>query len=164
MLISLPSATIRSRGSRTSGAEHRAVTTLARIVAGLTLLAAPGAAGATCSVSPQSVSFGAYDPLSPSALDGVGNVNVACDAPTNFTVSLDSGNGTVEDRRMTGGPADLDYNLYKESARVIIWGEAAAGVSSSGTNVDLPVYGRIPGGQNVPANIYADSVTVTVAF
>ena len=135
-----------------------------RIAAGFSLLAASTAAGAACNVAPQSVSFGNYDPLSPSALDGVGNVNVTCDVQTSFTVSLGTGNGTVQDRRMTGGAAQLAYNLYKDASRVIIWGDGAGGVSSNATNVDLPVYGRIPGGQNVPANIYVDSVMVTVSF
>jgi spore coat protein U-like protein len=81
-----------------------------------------------------------------------------------FTVSLSSGNGTIADRRMIGGAAQLSYNLYKDSSRVVIWGDGAGGVSSIGTNVDLPVYGRIPASQNVPANVYLDAITVTVTF
>ncbi len=128
------------------------------------MLCASSVAAAACDVSPQAVSFGNYDPIGSSALDGVGNVNVNCDVQTSFTVTLGAGNGTVQDRRLNSGAAHLAYNLYKEASRVIIWGDGAGGVSSSGTNVDLAVYGRIPGAQNVPANIYADSVTVTVTF
>ena len=135
-----------------------------RAAAGLLLLAAPAAASAACNVTPQAVAFGAYDPLSPIARNGVGNVQVTCTVLTSFTVSLGPGNGTVANRRMTGGAAQLNYNLYKDAARLFIWGEGAAGVSSLGTNVQLPVYGRIPAGQNVPATIYTDSVSVTVTF
>lgn len=132
--------------------------------AGLLVAFAAPAAAATCDVSPLGVSFGIYDPLGLSALDGVGNVNVICDVQTSFSVSLGSGSGTVEDRRMTAGAAQLGYNLFQDSARLIVWGEGLGAVSSNGTNVDLTVYGRIPGAQNVPANAYADSVTVIVTF
>ena len=135
-----------------------------RPVAASLLLALPTAAAAACDVSPQGVNFGNYDPLGQSALDGVGNVNVTCDAPTSFTVSLGTGNGTVADRRMTGAPSQLAYNLYKDASRLLVWGDGGGGVSSNGTNVDLTIYGRIPGAQNVQANVYVDSVTVTVAF
>ncbi len=128
------------------------------------LLGVPTAAAAGCNVSPQGVSFGNYDPLGHSALDGIGNINVSCDAPTSFTVSLGTCNRTVEDRRMTGGASQLAYNLYKDASRLLVWGDGGGDVSSNGTSVDLTIYGRIPGAQNVPADVYADSVTVTVAF
>lgn len=135
-----------------------------RATAGLALLAASTAASAACDVSPQAVAFGAYDPLSATSLDGVGNVQVTCDLLTSFVVSLGPGAGTVANRRMTGGAAQLNYNLYKDAARLFVWGEGLAGVSTLGTNVQLTVYGRIPAGQTVPANVYVDSVTVTVDF
>lgn len=52
------------------------------------------------------------------------------------------------------------------SARLIVWGDGttASNVSATGTNVDLPVYGRIPALQNLPANAYADSITVTISY
>lgn len=43
-------------------------------------------------------------------------------------------------------------------------GVTASANSDTGTNVDMTVYGRIPGSQNVPANVYAGSITVTVTF
>ena len=65
---------------------------------------------------------------------------------------------------MSAVAAHLDYNLYKDASRLMVWGDAGGGVSSSGTDVDLTVYGRIPGAQNVEAHVYADSVSVTVTF
>lgn len=135
------------------------------LLAACLLLGASSAAAAACNVSPQGVSFGNYDPLGHSPLDGVGNVNVTCDEPTSFTVSLGTGTGTIEDRRMNGAPSQLAYNLYKDVSRLLVWGDGGGGgVSSNGTSVDLTVYGRIPGAQNVRPDVYADSVTVTVAF
>lgn len=129
----------------------------------LIALAAPAAAAA-CNVNPQGVSFGNYDPLGAIPLDGVGNVHVQCDLPIGFNVSIGSGAGTVADRRMTGGAAQLRYNLYKDATRLFVWGEGIQGLDAIGTNVHLPVYGRIPGTQNIPAGIYLDSVSVTVTF
>lgn len=130
------------------------------------VLAAPAAA-ATCSINPQGVSFGSYDTLSSAALDGVGNINVSCDASVSFTVSIGTGNsGTFDPRRLTAGTDYLSYNLYTDATRTIVWGDgvAASNVSATGTNVDLPVYGRIPALQNVPANAYGDTITVTIEY
>lgn len=48
----------------------------------------------------------------------------------------------------------------------MVWGDGVTGTANSGTgtNADATVYGRIPGSQNVPANAYAGSITVTVTF
>ena len=135
-----------------------------RLAAAGFALALPTAAGAACNVAVQPVSFGSYDALNPLGLNGVGNVHVTCTLLSSFTVSLGPGNGTVANRRMIGGAAQLNYNLYKDAARLFVWGAGASGMSGLSTNVQFPVYGRIPAGQNVPANIYVDSVSVTVAF
>lgn len=134
-------------------------------IAGLFLTATPATA-ATCSVTPQGVSFGSYDPLNASALDGVGNINVSCDVAVGFTVSLSAGSGTFPERKMPSGTSALAYNLYTDASRAVVWGDgiSASNVSASGTNVDLPVYGRIGAKQNVPADTYTDTVTVTISY
>lgn len=138
----------------------------ARLALGSLMLAAPSAAfAATCNVAPQAVAFGNYDTLGGTALDGVGGILVSCDVETSVTVSIGAGTGTVENRRMTAGAAQLGYNLYRDAARLMIWGEGiGGGVTSTGTTLDLPVYGKIPAGQNVPAGMYIDSVTVTITY
>lgn len=135
--------------------------------AGLMLVLAAPASAATCTVTPQGVAFGAYDTLSPATTDGVGNVHVSCDAITSFTVSLTAGSGSYAQRTMTGGANQLGYNLYTDASRITVWGDglgSTSNVSATGENVDLTVYGRIPARQNVPANAYADTITVTVAY
>lgn len=129
-------------------------------------LAAPAWA-VICSVTPQGVAFGAYDTLGASPTDGTGNVNVSCDASTSFTVSLSAGSGSYTQRLMTGGANQLGYNLYTDASRTTVWGDglgSTSNVSATGTNVDLPAYGRIPAQQNVPANTYGDTITVTVSY
>lgn len=125
------------------------------------------AAAVVCSVSPQSVSFGTYDPLSPSALDGVGNIAVSCDAATSFTISLGTGAGSYSGRVMTSGANQLGYNLYTDITRLTVWGDGTGStstVSTISTGGDFAVYGRMPAGQNVPAGSYADTIVVTVTY
>jgi spore coat protein U-like protein len=125
-----------------------------------------GAEAATCTAQPTAVAFGSYDTLDPSALDGVGEVTVQCDADTAFTIDLGSGTGTVDQRIMSGATGTLNYNLYTDAARTALWGDGISGsdVSASGTNVTTTVYGRIPGLQNVGAGSYSDTVTVTITY
>lgn len=140
---------------------------MTRIILALSVaVAATPAAAVNCSVDAQAVAFGSYDPLGPAATDGVGNVHVVCDAGTSFTVALDGGFGTIDDRTMTSGADALHYNLYSNASRTAVWGDGngASDVSASGTTVDLPVYGRIPGLQNVPVGTYLDTIAVTVTF
>jgi spore coat protein U-like protein len=130
--------------------------------------AAPGQA---CTISASGVDFGAYDPRSTTADDGVGQVNLNCPTGTKTaTVTISTGNSgsyTVP-RRMTSGTNNLNYNLFTNSNRTTIWGNGSSGtgtmsVSSRGV-FTLPIYGRIPAGQNVRAGTYSDTVTVTVTF
>lgn len=135
-------------------------------VAGLMVALAAPASAAICSVSPQGVSFGSYDSLSSTALDGVGNINVSCDASVSFTISLSAGNGSFDQRLLVSGAGQLGYSLYTDASRTIVWGDGttAGNVSATGQNVDLGVYGRIPARQTVPASAYADTITVTVDY
>ena len=132
----------------------------------LLALAAPGAA-ATCDITPQGTSFGAYDPLAPAPLDGVGNIAVRCDSAVPFTLSLGTGTGSYADRRMTGASGSLGYNLYVDGSRAIVWGDGSGGtttVSANAQSADIPIYGRIPAGQNVRADSYTDTLVVTISY
>ena len=121
---------------------------------------------ATCDVRSVSVGFGVYDSLAAAPTDGVGRVTVVCDADVTFTLALGAGRATVADRRMTNGSRDLGYNLYTDASRSSVWGDGVSSqmVSASGRSVDLPVYGRIPARQPVPAGSYMDSLVITVSF
>ena len=137
-------------------------------IAGLAaLLGLPAAASAaTCHVTPQAVSFGNYDPIGGPSVDGIGSVNVTCDVSTDFAVAMTAGSGSFADRRMSSGAAQLSYNLYTNTSRSIVWADGIVGssVSSSGTNVDLTIYGRIVAGQNVPSGAYVDAITVSITY
>ena len=124
-------------------------------------------AGAGCSMGIINVVFGTYNTLSASSLDGAGSVGVTCDVTSSFQVALSKGQGSFAARQLQSGVNVLYYNLYTDALRSLIWGDGTAGttlVSGSGTSVMYTVYGRIPGGQNLPAGSYGDSITVTLDF
>jgi spore coat protein U-like protein len=132
----------------------------------LAMQATGPAFAATCTSQSTPVSFGTYDTLELSPLDGVGDVIVQCDSATAFTIDLGPGEGTISRRVMMGSGGTLDYNLYTDATRTILWGDGVSGsdVSSSGSNVTATVYGRIPARQNVTAGAYSDVVTVTISY
>jgi spore coat protein U-like protein len=146
-----------------------AMTRVAAVVlcAGLGLLGAATAGAATCVLAAVGVVFGNYGTLSNTALDGTGVVTVTCLLTDSYTITLSSGNGTLLQREMLSGTNVLNYNLYTDTARTLIWGDGTSGtsiVSGSGTLATYSIYGLIPGGQNVPAGIYSDSLVVTLNF
>jgi spore coat protein U-like protein len=139
---------------------------VAAAAAALAACAAPAAA-ANCDVSPQGVSFGAYDSLASAPLDGVGNIAVNCNKIVSFTISLSTGGGSYVERRMSGASAQLGYNLYRDASRLIVWGDGSAGsttVSATPDNGNIPIYGRVRPLQSVPLGSYADTIVVTLTY
>ncbi len=138
------------------------------------MLAAAGPAHAACTISTTAVSFGGYDVFSPSALDAQGQISVTCSLIVlGFTVTLDRGGApSFSPRQLKQGTEPLNYNLYLDSARTIIWGDGTAGTqvfTRSGVIVLaqtflLPVYGRIPPNQDVTVGLYTNTVVATVSF
>jgi spore coat protein U-like protein len=147
-----------------------------------TLLVAAGVnahAQSTCSVSANAVSFGVYDPFGVTALDSTGNVQVACNLAgvvavlVNYTIQLNGGGSGFSPRKMKSGTNALNYNLYTDGARTIIWGDGTAGTATVADSYMLsptpvarnyPVYGRTVASQNAPPGAYADTITVTVNY
>ena len=146
------------------------------IAIAIALLAPAAPAPAACTISATGVAFGSYDPGSASPDDSTGTVDVGCHpsdaAPT---VALGTGlSGSYSPRAMTAGSYSLGYNLYTSSARNIVWGDGTSGtvtqtlsggsVSGGVRRYSRPVYGRIPGSQNVGAGAYGDTIILTVTF
>jgi spore coat protein U-like protein len=138
---------------------------IAMIILGL--IAAAPAMAANCSLGTISVVFGTYNTLSASSLDGAGSVSVTCDVTDSYQIALSSGHGSFAARQLQSGSNVMYYNLYTDTLRSLIWGDGTTGtaiVSASGTSGTYTVYGRVPGGQNLPASTYSDSITVTLDF
>lgn len=122
-----------------------------------------------CAVSATALSFGDYDTVSGSALDGQSTITVNCTSGTAYDIQLNPGTGsgaTVASRQMTLGSDVLEYTLYNDAARTTVWGESTGTVAATAlaTPTNHTVYGRVFSGQNVPAGTYWDIITVTVAY
>lgn len=128
----------------------------------------------TCSISTSAVAFGTYDPLVANAsapLDQTGSVTITCTKGLDATIGLNLGsNASGSTRRMTDGASDyLTYELYKDSGRTAVWGNSGADLNDPGPAPSkapraITIYGRVAGGQDVPAGSYTDTVTATVNF
>jgi spore coat protein U-like protein len=128
-----------------------------------------------CKVTGTTLAFGAYDPTSPTALDGTSVLTVTCTkGAVVASVQLDQGVNAAggTQRQMSAGAAitnvPLVYNLYTDTGRSLAWTAATTGngFTSAGPSTPntLTVFGRIPIGQNVPAGAYSDTVIATVNF
>ncbi len=129
---------------------------------------------AKCTISGSSaLAFGAYDPVvtnklanldvSPNAL----SISCTRGAPS-VTVALDLGLHSVGSSRfLQSGANTLQYEIYTTAGRTTVWNtvNTVSYASTSMAAATLPVYGRIPFGQDVPIGAsYTDTITATVNF
>jgi spore coat protein U-like protein len=158
---------------------HRTLTSARMILAtALFSIAVPDMARAVCQINLSTLNFGNYDPLETSAVDSVGNLMYFCSQPVPFvTITIDrSGTGTVLNRRMNNNSSGQDtdallYNIYLDAARTAIWGDGTQGSQiwsapnpAVRTRINVPIYGRIPAGQNVGVGGYGDTLTITINY
>jgi spore coat protein U-like protein len=129
-------------------------------------LTARQADAASCTLTVPGISFGSYDVFNNQHLDSTGYITVDCDVATPYTISLGQGNGSYTLRTMVSGGHTLNYNLYVDASRTIVWGDGTGSTAtvSSSSNENHSVYGRIPARQNAYVGTYADSITVTLNF
>jgi spore coat protein U-like protein len=134
----------------------------------LSLILAVPPSWAACTVGAIGVIFGSYDIFDNVALDSAGRVDVTCDVGTvSYNIALSPGSGSYATRTMTGAGSLLNYNLFADPTRLIVWGDGTSGTSSVpgvGLGANHTVYARIPSRQNVPVGTYADTVVVTLTF
>ena len=125
--------------------------------------------GHACTLNVTGVNFGSYDVFSNAALDSTGNIDVNCPSGVGYSIALSEGGGRHAQRVMSSGGHRLNYNLYTEANRGVVWGDATSGtarVSGTGIGVSVnhAVYGRIPARQNVDAGSYSDIIIVALTF
>ena len=131
--------------------------------------------GATCSITGNSMPFGAYDPFAGTAVSQSATISVTCvTGMTPPPIRMDQGlhpaaasTGAVPLRRLAAGAGYLTYNLYSDAGTTVPW-ENTTGVTSpvpTGSAQTMTVYGKIDAGQTTAiAGTYTDSVIVTVTF
>jgi spore coat protein U-like protein len=134
-------------------------------------------AESACNVTATGVNFGPYDAASYVPGDSTGSVTVSCDRnpPTDVTVTIgpsgNSGAFNPRSMRQTTRTDRLNYNLYTDASRNVVWGDGTAGtaaVTLRKVNRNRPVtatiYARTPSGQDVTPGIYVDTLVVTILY
>jgi spore coat protein U-like protein len=141
------------------------------------LLVAPQSSHAqganTCSVTVSGLSFGSYNVFSASAVQSTGSVVFRCGNNV-AAVEITLGRGqssTFNPRVLVSGGESLDYNLYLDAARSLVWGDGTSGTRTyqdssfpRRQNVPVTIYGEIPASQDVRAGTYTDTITATILF
>lgn len=140
------------------------------------LLLSERAHAINCKITVFPINFGIYMPLRPTPSDVTGSLNVRCMAqPGSFTVQIGPGTSGNQLARtlVSGGTNTLNYNLFQNAARTLIWGDSTpptvtvSGVRSGKgrpSNFSYPVYGRIFANQAPSPGIYNDNILVTILF
>ena len=127
---------------------------------------------ASCQVtSTSNVAFGTSS-IFTTPLTATGSVAVQCTNTTPYNVGLNAGTGsgaTTTNRLMTAGGATIGYQLFRDSARTLNWGNVVGTDTVAGTGngqaQTLTVYGTVPVPTTVPApGTYTDTVQVTVTY
>lgn len=137
---------------------------------------------AVCVVeSTSSIQFGAYDPVNinrtlPARAQG--SVSVQCSNGTNnVKITLSQGQNPAPTsscgaplRRMRSAQNQyLSYAVYQDSGENISWGCAPETSKellpfSSLSQINVPTYGMVNAGQDIPQGSYTDTVEVYVTF
>ena len=124
------------------------------------------------------VAFGTYLPMRPTPLDSNGQLRVLCwggqnPGQNNFYRVRISGvqDATMFGRRLNSGGNQMEYNLFKDSARTDVWGDGTFGqtplvqIVNGWLSIQThQVYGRIPPLLDPAKGVYLDVVDVTVEF
>lgn len=171
---------------RVARREHIAARVGARTCLALAALltCVEAAAVVDCAVSTTGVAFGTYDPVVATPNDSTGNVTIVCThvsggaTRVSYSVALSAGSSaTLSQRQLRAGSAALNYNLFSNTARTVIWGDGSAGTAVPAGSFTVgpgagngrrqgvhPMYGRIPARQDVLSGNYSDVIVVTMVF
>ena len=138
------------------------------------LISVSAHAAVRCSVTTVGVSFGLYDVFSSAPLLSAGSVSVRCvglgTGTEQVSVSLSTGgSGSFNPRTLSQGSERLNYNLYLDPGYTQIWGNGTGGTLkhvsvSNNRPAVIPIFGRIPPGQDVSAGTYSDTIVVTIDY
>jgi spore coat protein U-like protein len=125
--------------------------------------------GNSCSVTAGALAFGTYD--ASNGTNAYSDITVLCTVGTAYNVGLNAGTAsgaTVATRKLSSGASRLNYTLYSNTGRTVVWGNTIGSdtVGATYTLNQQPhrVYGRIPPGQTVIAGTYNDTITVTITY
>jgi spore coat protein U-like protein len=127
-----------------------------------------------CPVTATNLDFGTYTGTAQADVNSA--VSVLCTLGTPFTVRLSTGGGNYATRLMASGPNSLQYNLYTDAARTIVFGDTTGGTGqvadvgdgfAAAAAISVPVFGRLfnnDANKNAPVGNYSDTIQVTVEY
>jgi spore coat protein U-like protein len=127
-----------------------------------------------CQATGATLDFGTYQPIGSHAtapLDSQTALSVYCTRKAVATIAMASGNFAVgAQRRMRSDASDfLAYDLFSNSGMSVVW-DGTNTVSATATSKftpiggGIPLYGRVPAGQDVSAGTYQDTVQAVVNY
>ncbi|MHA6845411.1 spore coat U domain-containing protein [Ralstonia syzygii] len=141
------------------------------------------ASAQSCSVASASLNFGSISPVQAGNTDTSTTLSISCSgfllqgsvARACLNLGVGTGDTGISPRVLSAGTNQLQYNLYADSARSVVWGErttpatppiqvdVSLGLLGIGS-ATVTVYGRVPAGQTtVPAGTYTQSFSGTAA-
>src|SRR5438094_522621 len=120
---------------------HTATLIRTAVVAAAIVLGASGRADAAgkCTVSATSINFGTYNVFSNNPSDSTATLTYNCSGGTEFVwITLDAGDsGTFNSRTLAHNADRLSYNLFRDAAHSVIWGNGSNGTSMYQDNAPL---------------------------
>jgi spore coat protein U-like protein len=126
-----------------------------------------------CQITANPLSFGTSGVLAAN-IDQTTTLSVTCSNGAAYDVGLDAGSvtGSTIPARLLGGtgtPAPtVAYQLYRDAARTLVWGQTAGTDGLSGTGngsaQTLTVYGRVAPQTTPAVGTYTSTVTATITF
>jgi len=124
----------------------------------------------SCTVSATTLDFGNRGVLDAN-IDATNQITVTCSSAVPYTVSLNGGSSGASDptqRKMSLGPTQITYGIYRDAGRSQPWGSTIGTNTVAGTGTGsaqvLTGYGRVPP-QTTPApGTYTDTIVVTVTY
>lgn len=104
------------------------------------------------------------------ALAARADITVQCTPGTEYEIGLGVGLGadaTAENRVMTSGTDLANYMIYQDELLTLPWGNVlgtrVANVAT-GAFEEIPAFGSVFAGQNLPAGTYTDTVIATITY
>ena len=121
---------------------------------------------ATCSISAADMTFNTITTGTTAQTDSESQITVNCSNGAPYSVALSNGSNYSAGRRLSSNGSFINYTLFKDNSRTAEWTLISSMTGTgSGSNQTLPVYGRIPAGQNVTnMGSYSDTIVATVTY
>lgn len=122
-----------------------------------------------CTITANALSFGTVTAIM--SRTATSNLSVTCTQGRAYSIALNGGSvtGNVNGRQMRlgSGPNTIGYQLYRNSARTLIWGNTSGNLvtgTGTGSAQSVPVYGAVPAQGPKPPGVYQDTITATITF